>query len=86
MTEVIVGWLPQSGQAGSGGTLIFRNVVFKASYNNRLPDRLSPSPSSSFNASVACVVPITPAIDPKMPAVSQLAVVPGGGGLGNRQR
>ena len=51
---------PQTGQSGSGRRRNSRHCIASASRTSRRPPRLSPTPHSSFIASSACRLPITP--------------------------
>ncbi len=49
----MVGFSPQTGQAGSRRTFISRNLCAKASYIRRRPNSGSPAPSNSLIVSTA---------------------------------
>ena len=82
----IVGWSPQTGQPGSFLTFILRKVELRPSQISNEPDRLSPTPISSFRISEACMEPIIPQSAPNTPACAQDGTCPSGGGSLKMQR
>src|ERR1043166_735364 len=79
MYSVMVGLSPQTGQFGSRRSFIVWNSSASASYSSSRPTSGSPTPSASFNASVAWIEPITPGSTPSPPPSAQLGPRSGGG-------
>ena len=82
----IIGSFPQMGQFGFFLIIVSSNDMFNALYSMILPCTNSPTLAIFFIASVACMLPITPATLPKTPAVAQSRIVPGGGAVLNKHR
>ena len=77
---VMVGCSPHTGQSGSrSGNGTARHVI--ASASNVISRAVSglPTPSISFTASTACMLPITPTTAPSTPASLQLGTSPAAG-------